>query len=108
MGRSGSKLPPVIGAIDFLPNVPEMPHAACRQRGMAALFDRASTGQPEEVARALCVCRGCPERPGACSQWAATQPPRELERLGVVAGKSYVTPSRPPGRPQPTKTAGVV
>jgi hypothetical protein len=107
----------VIGAIDFLPNVPEMPHAACRQRGMAALFDRASTGAPDEVARAIAVCRGCPERPIACSSFAAAQSPKDLRALGVVAGRDYTTPPKRgrsvasessqdgPGR---TKPAGVV
>jgi hypothetical protein len=95
----------VIGAIDFLPNVPEMPHAACRQRGMAAQFDRAAAG--DELAIEKCVkvtCRLCSARQ-VCASWAAGLQPAERQRLGVVGGVAYVTPSRPPGRQQQTKPA---
>jgi hypothetical protein len=105
-----SRLPPVsiAGLIDFVSDVPYMPHAACRQRGMAAQYDKAAAG--DELAIEKCVkvtCRLCSAR-RVCASWAAGLTPAERQRLGVVGGVAYVTPSRPPGRPQPTKTAGVV
>jgi hypothetical protein len=91
----------IAGLLDLVPNAPMLRFAACVLPGLPALFDRASTGQPEEVARALCVCRGCPERL-PCSQYASTLDPKELGQLGVIGGVSYAEPhkarSAAPGR----------
>jgi hypothetical protein len=94
-----------IGALDWTSDFPTMKYAACKGHGMAAQFDLAAQGNGPAIEKCLVTCNLCPERPGACSSFAATQPPRELARLGVVAGVAYVTPSRPPGRQQQAKPA---
>jgi hypothetical protein len=95
----------IAGLIDFVSDVPYMPYAACRQRGMAAQYDKAAAGDELAIEKCLKVtCCLCSERP-KCRAWSLTLQPAERTRLGVVGGVAYVTPSRPPGRPQPTKTA---
>jgi hypothetical protein len=95
----------IAGLIDFVSDVPDMPFAACRQRGMAAQFDSAAAG--DELAIEKCVkvtCRLCSARQ-VCASWAAGLTPAERTRLGVVGGVAYVQPVRRPGRPGQTKTA---
>jgi hypothetical protein len=84
----------IAGLLLSFTDVPTMPCAACRTgRGMPALFDRASTGDPFEVERALAVCSLCPERL-VCAGWAEGLPPAERSRLGVVGGRNYTTPPK--------------
>jgi hypothetical protein len=87
----------IAGLLDMFSDMPEMKYAGCRQRGMAQLFDGASAGDPDQIERAQVVCRLCPERQ-VCAGWAATLSKSELQRMGVVAGVSYVQVKHPPGR----------
>lgn len=101
--RSGSTVALVIaGLLDFLPNVPDMPHAACRKFGMAQQYDKAAQGEELFIQRCLVTCNLCPERP-VCSEWAATLPAKQRQALGVVGGQSFVPPKSSqdgPGRPK--------
>jgi hypothetical protein len=92
----------IAGLLDLFTDVPEMKFSACREYGAAKVFDAALTGEELAVDRALCICRGCPERVGKCAPWAATLGPKELQTLGVVAGQNYTTPPKKAhsGRPQ--------
>jgi hypothetical protein len=101
--------------LDFLPNVPPLPHAACRQKGAALLFDAALTGEALAVDRALCCCNLCPEK-GPCGRYVDTLSPKQRQQLGVVANRDYTTPPKrtrsgcpdsSPDGPGQTKSAGV-
>jgi hypothetical protein len=70
-----------------------------------AWFDQAAAGNAQGIERSLACCRLCSERVTKCKPWADSLTPRERQQLGVVAGVAYVTPARPPGRPQPPKPA---
>jgi hypothetical protein len=86
----------IAGLLLSFTDVPSMPYASCRTgRGMPALFDRASTGDPVEVERALAVCSLCPERP-VCNRWAAGLTPKERQALGVVGGRCYIATAQLP------------
>ena len=94
----------IAGLLDFTSDIPDMPAASCRRYGMALIFDKAGTGDPEAIERAQAVCLLCPERVPKCAPWAATLSKKELASLGVVAGQVYV--AQKPGQDQRTAPNG--
>jgi hypothetical protein len=87
-----------IGLLAFAVKAPSLKNPACAERGMALVFDAATTGEELKVARALSVCRLCPAR-NPCLEFSLTLPARQLQDLAVIGGRSYVTPKPPPGWP---------
>jgi hypothetical protein len=94
----------IAGCLEFSVAAPSMPYAGCRGRGVLTWFDKAAQGDSQGIERSLACCNLCSERVTKCKPWSLTLQPAERTRLGVVGGVSYVTPSRPPGRPGQPKS----